>query len=874
MIGKTISHYRITGKVGAGGMGVVYRAHDPRLERDVAIKVLPGAASRDPMWIERFQREARAAGALNHPNVLAIYDVGTHDDVPYIVTELLDGSNLRDRMVAGDLTRRTALGIASKIAEGLAAAHARRIVHRDLKPANVFITRDGQVKILDFGLAKLMQDIPSDAAGGEEAPTASLETEELYTGVGVVVGTPGYIAPEVLHGEPADHRSDIFSLGVIMYELLAERHPFRGSSRADMQAAILRDDPEPLAEAQPPISPALERIVLRCLEKRPEDRFESAHDLAIALQAITGESDWRPPNPRPPVRRRSLRLAIAGAAIVIAVATLWMLSRRHTPPPLPDVKRLAVLPLEAESDDPDLQLLASGLSMTIFDGLAVIEDNAPGQLWVIATESDRDRGPPSLTELRRESNVNLGVAGTLQSDREGVFLHLTLLDALTGEALRSETVDTPLGNLTTLQHTATTQVAEMLGFSVGRELSDRLQRGNTNVNLAYLAYLKGRGELAVSPHERDTDRAIAMLQESVDADPRYAPARVALAEAWLQEFEDDGDPDSLEEGLRQAQSAAGSSSASPEAYMVLAKLFETAGRDDESVRALQKAVRIAPNRAVAQLELAEALQRLERYDEAEAAYERAINLRPSWWIGYHRLAVLFIEEGEYDAAANRFRRVTELAPENAAGFNNLGTLYYFLERRGDAEEMYLHSIRIRPNADTYSNLGTLAFEDARFGDAAGLLEKAVEFEPEDSGLWGNLASAYYWGGEREKAASTFRRAIELGEQKFESDPTDADLAAVLAGYYGMLGDNARGLELIETAITLGPESEEAMATVAEGLEDLGERERALEWIGRALDAGLTPAWIERRPGLRNLTSDPRFQALINSEGEPPETDNS
>ena len=318
----------------------------------------------------------------------------------------------------------------------------------------------------------------------------------------------------------------------------------------------------------------------------------------------------------------------------------------------------------------------------------------------------------------------------------------------------------------------------------------------------------------------------------------------------------------LEEGLVHAGAATSAGDPSPEAWSALASLQAAAGRNEDEMRALREVVRITPNRAVGHLELGQAFQRQRRFEEAEAAFERAINLRPSWWLGYHRLALLYIEKGEFDAAANRFRRITEVVPENASGANNLGTLYYLLDRHADAEEMFQRSIRIAPNGDAFSNLGTLAFEDARFGDASGYFEKAVELQGDEYGLWGNLASAYFWGGDRERAESAFRRALELGEALREAQPIEAELSANLAGYYGVLGEHKRGLELIQEAIDLDPENEELMATIGESFEDLGDRDQALEWIGRALASGLNPTWIDRRPGLRDLTSDPRYQQLL------------
>ncbi|MBI1790601.1 MAG: serine/threonine protein kinase [Acidobacteria bacterium] len=280
--GAWLGPYQVLAPLGAGGMGEVYRAKDTRLGRDVAIKVLPTAFANDPDRLRRFEQEARAAGALNHPNILVIHDIGAHDDVPYVVSELLEGETLRARLNTGTLPQRKAVEYAQAIAHGLAAAHAKGIVHRDLKPENLFITKDSRVKILDFGLAKLTH--PDLAGECADAPTVS-----VHTALGVVLGTLGYMSPEQVRGRPTDHRCDIFSFGAILYEMLSGQRAFGGQA-VEVMSAILRDDPVEVSKIHPGVSPALERVVRRCLEKDPEERFQSARDLGFALEALSGSS--------------------------------------------------------------------------------------------------------------------------------------------------------------------------------------------------------------------------------------------------------------------------------------------------------------------------------------------------------------------------------------------------------------------------------------------------------------------------------------------------------------------------------------------------------------------------------------------------------
>src|SRR5262250_3126868 len=280
--GSRLGPYEIVAPLGAGGMGEVYRAKDPRLKREVAVKVLPISFSQDTDRLRRFEQEAQAAGALNHPNITSVFDIGSHEGAPYIVTELLEGETLRSRLSAGALSVRKAIDYSIQLARGLAAAHERGIVHRDLKPENLFLTKDGRVKILDFGLAKLKTE--KDGEKQTDLKTVS------GTEPGVVLGTMGYMSPEQVRGKAADRRSDLFSFGAIFYEMLSGQRAFRGDTAADTITAILTKEPPDLSQTNKDIHPGLDRILRHCLEKNPEERFESARDVAFDLEALSNIS--------------------------------------------------------------------------------------------------------------------------------------------------------------------------------------------------------------------------------------------------------------------------------------------------------------------------------------------------------------------------------------------------------------------------------------------------------------------------------------------------------------------------------------------------------------------------------------------------------
>jgi Tol biopolymer transport system component len=341
--GSKLGPYEILGQIGAGGMGEVYRAKDPRLGREVAIKVLPASFSQDADRLRRFEQEAKAAGVLNHPNITAVYDIGTHEDAPYVVQELLEGETLRSILSGGKLSPRKAIDYSMQIAHGLSAAHEKGIVHRDLKPENLFVTKDGRVKILDFGLAKLRDP---------QLPAGSLLSQQEtvpWTSPGVVLGTVGYMSPEQVRGDPVDARADVFSFGAVLYEMLSGQRAFRGETPVQTMNAILSEDPPTLSSVNPALPPVLERIVHRCLEKQPEDRFHSAHDIGIALQTISGSTERVF---TPEIRARSTwrqaapwaATALVVVVAAVAVAVLW------PRPPTAVVMRFSItLPAEHRS---------------------------------------------------------------------------------------------------------------------------------------------------------------------------------------------------------------------------------------------------------------------------------------------------------------------------------------------------------------------------------------------------------------------------------------------------------------------------------------------------------------------------------------------
>jgi TolB-like protein/tetratricopeptide (TPR) repeat protein len=509
--------YELVALLGAGGMGEVYRARDTRLGRDVAIKVLPAQFASEPDRLRRFEQEARAIAALSHPNILALYDVGTHEGSPFIVSELLEGETLRERLKSGGLTVRKAVETSVQIAQGLAAAHEKGIVHRDLKPANVFVTKDGHVKILDFGIAKLTRPDPG--------PQGTTLTPEPSTETGALMGTVGYMSPEQVRGLPADHRTDIFSFGCVLYEMLSGRSPFRKDTAAETMTAILHEDPPALAGIGREIPQALEGIVTRCLEKRPDDRFSSAHDLALALGAHSGATET-PAKVKAPVRLlRVWRSWVVGAVgvVVVAVAAallVWGPWRKAAPAASFDPGSVVVTVFENRTGDRSLDSVGQQIADALTNDLL-----KTGELKVaanpVASSRTGETGGDPLLRLARATRSAVVVAGTYDLRGDHLEVQARVVEPWHSKVVYAATpvqcprVD-PLPALEPLRQRVTGAVA----WNFDRKLRAFFSGFRPPRYDALLEFRLGRAA------ESDLDSARAHFEKAVALDPEFDLARL------------------------------------------------------------------------------------------------------------------------------------------------------------------------------------------------------------------------------------------------------------------------------------------------------------------------------------------------------------
>ena len=523
--GTRLGDYEIQSLLGAGGMGEVYRARDLRLRRDVAVKVLPAVFSSNPERLRRFEQEATATAALNHPNILAVHQLATFAGTPYLVSELLEGETLREQIRRGRVAPRRVINYGVQIAHGLAAAHEKGIVHRDLKPENLFLTTDGRIKILDFGLAKLMQAQPGCK------PTAPMTGEE--TEPGLVMGTVGYMSPEQVRGQAADARADIFAFGAILYEMLTGKRAFQKPTSPETMSAILNEDPPEISQITPGLPAALQRIVRRCLEKNPEQRFQSASDLAFALAALTDAQGIISGALEKDRNARKRYIALAACAAFLAAALLALSSLRrwqstHAAAEASGIRSLAVLPLANLSGDREQDYFADGMTEQLTTDLGQIS-----ALRVISRTSAMHykNSKKTLPQIAGELHVDAVVEGSVQRVGNQVRITAQLIEASTDRHLWARSYERDLRSVLSLQDDVAQAIASEVRIKLTPQEHGHLTTARQVNPEAHELYLRGLYELRKGTG-KSIEEAIRKFQQAVASDPNEALAYAGLADAY------------------------------------------------------------------------------------------------------------------------------------------------------------------------------------------------------------------------------------------------------------------------------------------------------------------------------------------------------
>jgi len=812
-VGRRIGPYQVTSQIARGGMGEVFLAEDIRLERKVALKVLLAAFTQNPERVRRFEREAKAASALNHPNILTIHEIGEADGAHYIVSEFVEGETLRERMRRGPLSMAAALDVARQVAGALAAAHAAGIAHRDIKPENVMARPDGLVKVLDFGLAKLTEMRIADcglrieeaemlARTSQDIPQSAIRNPHS-TEPGLVMGTAHYMSPEQARGLKVDHRTDIFSLGVMLYEMLAGRRPFEGATASDVMAAILTKEPEPLEELRSEAGPEIARAVMRCLAKEREERFQTAGEFAAHLKAATERGEQSPPrearrtpdsgaarhDPGAFLKSRPIWITATLALLMIAVAVYWKLAPHSTPDP--QIRSLAVLPLENLSGDPAQEYLADGMTDALISDLAKI-----GALRVISrTSAMRYKGAKKpLPEIASELNVDAVVEGAVLRSGDRVSIRARLIHAGADRQLWAESYERDFRDALGMQSEIARAIAREVHAKITPAEQTRLASARPVNHKSYNDYLLGiyYWNKRTEEHVR---KAIDYFQSAIREDPGYAQVYAGLADSYSVLAVMFGDP---REFVPKAKAAAAKAieidGTLAEAHVALASVLAYYDWDWQGAEwEFNRAIELNPGSSMAHLRYAHFLATMGRTEGSLAENERALDLDPVSLIINTGLGQRLYNARLYDKSARQLQKALEMDPNFFPARIELGRVY---AQQGG----YLESLAE--------------------------LNKAVELS-RDSAL-AEIGYVYAVSDQRRKARLILAELRELSRRRYVSP---VDIALIRAG--------------------------------------LGEKDQAFNWLEKAYgEHSSRLPQLKMDPRFDTLRADPRFDDLLRRMGLP------
>jgi serine/threonine protein kinase/tetratricopeptide (TPR) repeat protein len=677
-VGDRLGPYEILAPIGAGGMGEVYRARDSRLGREVAVKVLPEHLADDSQSLARFESESKAVAALSHPNILVLFDVGEHEGIRYAVTELLAGETLRDRLSRSPLSWRKTIELGVALAEGLAAAHGKEIIHRDIKPANIFLTTDGHVKILDFGLARW-----------QETKSPQDETVTLdETQAGAVLGTVGYMSPEQVRGEKAGAPSDIFALGCVLYEAVTGRRAFPGKSAGDTMAAILKEDPAAIADSGRQAPAELERVIDRCLAKNPAQRFHSAHDLAFALRSMLSTTGEEKSAVRPRIRPRVMLSIAATIAILVAAAGLYYW-RSHT---AQSIDSLAVLPFANMGGSPDADYLSDGITESLIDSLSQLPNLKVMSRSAVFRYKGKDADPRTVG---RELGVRAVLTGRITQRGDNLSVSTELMNVDDNSHLWGEQYNRKLVDALAVQNEIAAQIADKLRLRLSNAQMANMTKRQTANPEAYQLYLKGR-YFAGQFSQEGLDKGMNYFRQAIALDPTYALAYdgmsyyyqliedllMAPSEAMPKAEEAARKALELDDSLvephvemasnytmydfdwpaaeREFQRAISLNPNYAPAHEFYSWYLISRGRTGQAIQESQRAVELDPLSAEIHSILGLVLHLAHRYDQAAVELHKCLELDPDYWIGYFFLGQVYAQQGRLDDAIAAERKSAEI----------------------------------------------------------------------------------------------------------------------------------------------------------------------------------------------------------------------
>lgn len=853
MTGQTVYHYKILEKLGEGGMGVVYKALDTKLERTVALKFLHSHRLANTSDLKRFLREAKVVSKLDHPNIAVIHEISeTSEGLPFICMAYYEGETLAHIIDQGELAPDQILNISLQILKGLEKAHAAGIVHRDIKPGNIVFSNDDNLKLVDFGIAKLVNDM------NLTSPTGN-------------VGTLPYMSPEQALGDEVDHRSDLFSFGIILYEMITGQHPFRGEYEQAVGYRLLNENPPHVSSIRPDIPDKLDAIVSRCLEKDRNRRFSSAAEIITDLEAVK-EKPGKLKRGNNGVKSKKVKKAAgkstyfaASGFVLLLIFSLIMvrytLQGFLTAGSLPEERHLVVLPFVNLSSEDISESFSNGIQELLTSKITQL-GFWNGALWVVPSAEVRELEVSTITEASGRFGINLAVTGSIQKTGDRLKVTINLVNASTLRQIDSKIIETDYNNISHFHDELIVRFLDMLEIEMRPLQLARLVAGNSADSEAYRLYLKGIGELARFENPANIQKAIENFEAAVEIAPGFSSAYAGLGEAFWRRFELTRDTQWAERAIANSRKALELDKSEPTGYVTLAMIYNGTGRFLETIELLNRALEINRYNAAAISELARAYEGLGELPIAEETYLRAIELRKTFWGGYNDLGRFYYRTGRYQEAAEQYKKVIEFTPDNSRGYSSLGAAYFSMGMDNEAVLAFEKSIKLQPNYSAFANLGTFYFFSNEFENTIRMYEQALEIQDTNYLLWGFLGTAYRWTDSPQKMKMAIEKALELAIQQLDITPEDPELLSQIASYHAVLGQYEEGLQTLQQLIRLDPVETDILITIGEVYEDLGERELALGWVERALSNGLPVHTFSGRPGLKDLLMDPRTDEIL------------
>ena len=860
--GRVLGHYRLIERIGEGGMGVVYRAYDEHLQREIAVKLLPASVVKDESARRRFRKEALTLARLNHPNIGTLHGFEADGDVDFLVMEYVPGITLASKLARGPMRESELLEYAIQLASALDEAHKQGVIHRDLKPSNILITPGGQLKILDFGLARLL-------TAGDDSDTD--------TGNLTVAGTLPYVSPEELSGAPVlDSRSDLYSFGVVLYEMATGKRPHSGTSVGALLASILHSEPASVRSINSDISPELEAIIRKAMDKDAALRYQSARELKIDLQRlVSGRKLESWPSAAAARKKWLMPLLIAFAVLALALALSilrWRAGRAAATPVVPRV--VAVLPFDAIGGDHENQVLCRGLTDLLTTRLTQISKQYGVE--VVPASEVRTQNVTSVDDAQKKLGVSLVVEGSW--DFAGNQVMYSLVNAKSRRNVSAEYVRADASNLMAVESHVSDSLLGMIAGEMRPENgapdssehpSSKASGPSSDHPDAYQYYVRGVGYLGEYQNAANLQAAVSLFRAAADRDPKFARAYAGTAEAYWRLFQETKDQTWIPKAIEAARRASELDDHLGPVHTTLGLIYQGQGKYDDAVNEFQRALELDSTSDAAYRGLASSYEAMGKNADAESAYRRAIDIRKDYWGGYSALGAFYAKSARYDDAAAQFRRVIELSPENVRGYTNLGGIYAFQGKQKQAEETFQKSLSIEPNYRAYSNLATLYFEQGRYSESTSMFEKALQLNDHDARVWRNLGDAYYWTpGQREKATAAYTHAAELLDAQRKINPQDSKLMEELALCDSMLGRPAPAIALMRQARSLAPTDPELMFRTAEVYEQSADRASALDWLDKSVQAGYSVADIQNDPTFQGARDDPRYKQIVSKSQSP------